>query len=128
MKRILTLLMAMGVGVAHAQTLFSNQRPYTPSSSFVPVTHTMTGSGTVPPGDRKTLVSCPANTTCSVTLGPGSTNGQLHTIKRYGPGMVVITTTLDGQTNYSMTLNISSPPFESEDFSWDAPNNTWQLN
>lgn len=92
------------------------------ASPYVPVTTTYTASGAIATADRLAIVNSASQ--CDMTLGSGSTNGQLISIKRYGSGTVTVTLNLDGSAGAVITAD-SSTIKEVVHLAWNSTNSTW---
>jgi hypothetical protein len=87
-----------------------------------PISSTYTASGAISTSDRIALVN--SASAAAMTLGSGTTNGQVMVIKRYGAGSVTITANLDGVSNSSIVAD-STTIKESVTLAWSASLSTW---
>jgi len=89
---------------------------------FYAITTTYTASGAISTSDRIALINSASAVT--MTLGSGTTNGNVMVIKRYGAGSVTITAHLDGVSNSSIVAD-SATIKESVTLAWSTSFSTW---
>lgn len=103
--------------VQTSDSRLSDARPWS-----APISSTYTASGAISTSDRIALIN--SASAAAMTLGSGTTNGQVMVIKRYGAGSVTITANLDGVSNSSIVAD-SATIKESVTLAWSASLSTW---
>jgi hypothetical protein len=93
------------------------------TSSVAGVTNTYVASGTIAATDVVALVNAPS--AAAMTLGAGTVNGHVITVKRFGAAMT-LTATIDGAAGSTVEMDSASVK-EAISLTWSAGLGTWLM-